>query len=507
MATGRYTIGCMTNPIQTTLGIDLGTQSVKVVFYDFAAREIIASASAPLDLNQDADGKAEQLADWWVTALHDALTKIPDDIKASVVGASVSGQQHGFVALDEAGDVIAPVKLWCDTSTLAECDQINDAMGGEKACLAATGNKILAGFTASKVRYLKNTHPAIYARMRHILLPHDYLNYWLSGKLKMEFGDASGTGFFDVRQRQWSDEVLMAIDGDRDLRECLPELISDNSIIGHITASVAELTGLPAGTPLAPGGGDNMMGAIGTGNLSSGRATISLGTSGTVYSYADRPIIDPKGNISAFCSSNGGWLPLLCTMNCTVSSEIIRKLLNLEIDDFDQALLRSEVGAGGISTVPFFNGERTPNLPNAKACVFGLDANNTSPDNLLRSAVEGASFALRFGLDELTKLGMQINEVVLTGGGANSIVWRQIIADVMNVNVLMLRNNEGAAFGAALQAYSAIKGKACDDELLADHYEFDDSLSCSPNAADVTAYESVYQEYLRCLKLVVENYS
>jgi len=492
--------------MKTSLGIDLGTQSVKVLCYDFANRNTLATASSKLEIDQSVDGKAEQQAHWWVDALCDALKEIPQKLKDSVVAIAVSGQQHGFVPLADNGEVLAPVKLWCDTSTQDECDQIMQRLGGEDNCIAISGNKISVGFTASKVLNLKLTNPECYRRMATILLPHDYLNYWLTGELCMEMGDASGTGFLDVRTRTWSQPVLTAMDKERDLMDCLPTLLNSNDVIGHLLPSVSGLTGLPSGIPIACGGGDNMMGAIGTANLSNGKATISLGTSGTIYAYSDTPIIDPTGNIAAFCSSTGGWLPLLCTMNCTVTSEILRNLLKLDLSEFDAALVRSDLGASGVLTLPFFNGERTPNLPKAKGCVLGLDSHNATSENLLRSGVEGASFALRFGLDSLAKLGVNTHQVVLTGGGANSSVWRQMIADIMNVDVLVMRNNEGAAFGAALQAYAAYEQQECTHDLLDAHFEFAPQMSCCPIPDNVLAYQHVYQNYLQAVDAISPLY-
>jgi xylulokinase len=493
--------------MQTVLGIDLGTQNVKAVFYDFENRDTVAVESAPLDLYSGDNGQAEQQAHWWTNALSALLLKVGDSVRKSVVAIGVSGQQHGFVPVDESGEVQAPVKLWCDTSTGAECDAIMADFGGAGACIEKVGNPILAGYTASKVRWFRDRHPALYAQMASIMLPHDYLNFYLTGERCMEAGDASGTGFFSIRDRDWSDEMLAAIDPGRDLRECLPDVHTDNAAIGSLRDDVAGELGLPAGVPVARGGGDNMMGAIGTGNVRPGTVTMSLGTSGTVYAYSDQPVIDPKGNIAAFCSSTGGWLPLLCTMNCTVSTERMRALVNADIAGFETQVATAGRGAGGLLTIPFFNGERTPNLPNAKACVLGLDTRNSKPENLLRSAVEGATFALRFGIDELALLGMRTDQIVLTGGGANSPTWRQVVADVCNAPVVMLRQEEGAAFGAALQALAVLDDAG--DELPAlvlDHLEPDPDRSAEPRPSAVSFYQDTYTRYQRAVESVAELY-
>ena len=494
--------------MSTVLGIDLGTQNLKVVFYDYANRETVAVEHAPLDLYQGDAGQAEQQAHWWINALKESLLRVSGDLRASVRAIGVSGQQHGFVPIDAAGEVLAPVKLWCDTSTGAECAAIMQAFGGVDACIAQVGNPILPGYTASKVRWFRDAHPGPYQRMTGILLPHDYVNFYLTGERCMEAGDASGTGFLSIRERNWSHDMLQAIDPDRDLSECLPDVRVANEPVGNLRREAAKALGLPVNTPVSIGGGDNMMAAIGTGNVRPGVVTMSLGTSGTVYAFSDRAIVDPRGNIAAFCSSTGGWLPLLCTMNCTVSTELMRELLNADIASFEAQISAAGRGAGGLVTVPFFNGERTPNLPQAKACIIGLDTRNTRPENLLRSAVEGATFALRFGIDELGQLGIEAKRIVLTGGGVNSPTWRQVVADICNAPVIVLRQEEGAAFGAALQALAMLEGPGCDLEaLVGRHLEADDARCAEPRPSAVSFYQDSYEQYQRAVGKVAELYA
>ena len=268
----------------------------------------------------------------------------------------------------------------------------------------------------------------------------------------MEHGDASGTGLLDVRSRRWCLPLLRAVDADRDLEACLPPLVAAGAAVGAISPQSAGRFGLPPGIPVAAGGGDNMMAAIGTGNVVPGRLTMSLGTSGTLFAYSDSPIVDAQGNIAAFCSSTGGWLPLLCTLNCTSATELMRRPLDISLAAFDEAIGGVDAGCGGLTVLPFFAGERTPNLPNARAEIIGLAEGNSSKGHLLRATVEGVTFGLRFGLDELRRLGVAAHEIVLTGGGAASAVWRQIVADICNLPVTTLEHEEGACFGAALQA-------------------------------------------------------
>ena len=493
--------------MNTVIGIDLGTQSLKVVFYDFENGTFAAVESEPLELYRSDVGVAEQHADWWLDALKNVFAKVDANTRHSARAIAVSGQQHGFVPVGKSDEVLAPVKLWCDTSTGAECEEIMDAFGGRDSCIEQAGNPIIPGYTASKVRWLAKSRRASYEQLDCILLPHDYINFYLTGERCMEMGDASGTGFLDIRKRDWSDAMLQAIDPDRDLADCLPQLRLGNESIGSLRREAADELGLPRGIPIAIGGGDNMMGAIGTGNVRTGNVTMSLGTSGTVYAYADEPIVDPNGNIAAFCSSTGGWLPLLCTMNCTVTTELMRELLGADIASFEAQISMADRGADGVITLPFFNGERTPDLPNARGCLLGLSSHNMQPENLLRSAVEGATYALKFGLDELASLGVQVEETVVTGGGAKSDKWRQLVADICATPVVVFEQDEGAAFGAALQALQVVEAGSSIEELVDEHLTRDAARCCEPRKAAVDDYTEYYGHYQRAVGAIARLYT
>lgn len=487
------------------LGVDLGTQSTKVVVYDLVKKKIMAVGHAPHALTSRTDGSREQKAEWWIAALKKALAGIPASLKKNLLGMGVSGQQHGFVPVDAEGKVLYPVKLWCDTSTAAECAEITERFGGEDRLIRAVGNPILPGYTASKILWFKKNHPDLYAKLHRILLPHDYLNFFLTGQAVMEWGDASGTGLLNIAKRRWSGEALRALDSERDLTEVLPRLIPPHELAGKVSAKAAAYFGLPLGLPVSAGGGDNMMGAIGTGTNRSGTLTLSLGTSGTLYGYSDKPMIDPKGILAAFCSSTGGWLPLLCTMNCTVATELTRGLLNLKLPEMEKLASKTVPGSEGLLTLPFYNGERTPNLPNGRGTVTGLTPTNFSKENLVRSAMESAVLGLRYGLESFTALGFEPKEIKIIGGGANSRLWRQMTADIFNLRVVSPVQTEAAAFGAALQAAWAVdraSGKTADlNALLESHVAFDKSKEARPNAKNVRTYSEVFVQY----KKVLEN--
>lgn len=486
-------------------GIDAGTQSLKVLVYDPRKQAVVASASAPLALDSGADGSREQAPADWVSALRDCFARIDPSLRARIVALAVSGQQHGFVPVDDAGEVLAPAKLWCDTSTSAECIQIMDAVGGFQRTIALAGNPILAGYTASKLPWTRTHRADAYARLATILLPHDYLNFVLTGQRFCELGDASGTGWLDVRTRTWSQELLRATDPDRDLAACLPPIAAPDALFDIAPKAAAEF-GLPAAVKIAVGGGDNMMAAIGTGCVTEGRLAMSLGTSGTLFAYSGSPVIDPDGAWAAFCSSTGGWLPLICTMNCTVATERVATAFGFSSRDGDAHLRATPPGAGGLVMLPFLNGERTPDLPLGKGVLAGLDIANFTPAHVYRAAMEGATYSLKYGYDAFVRAGMQFDRIVLTGGGSNSAAWRQLVADVFGLPVDVPVQAEGAAFGAALQALWALarsRGNATSiSDITARHVTVDPALSARPDPARNDAYARAYARFLSHLDAI-----
>jgi xylulokinase len=484
------------------VGIDAGTQSVKLVVYDPANRRVLATHGQALELIARDDGSREQHPEWWIEAIRACFAKLDPAVRVRVAAIGVSGQQHGFVPLDASGKVLAPAKLWCDTSTQAECGEIMDAIGGAQQCVTLAGNPILAGYTASKLPWTRKHRPEAYARLASILLPHDYVNFWLTGERWMECGDASGTGWLDVRSRQWSKPLLAATDAQRDLSELLPPLVAaDASFV--ISPVIAEELGLRRNVRIAAGGGDNMMAAIGTGNVTPGVLSMSLGTSGTLFAYAAQPIVDEAGGWAAFCSSTGGWLPLICTMNCTVATEAVAKTFGFSTRDGDAIMADTTPGANGLVMLPFFNGERTPDLPLARGGLFHLDLNNFTRANVYRAAMEGATYALRNGYDLLQAAGMGFDAIRLTGGGSQSAIWRQMVADVFALPVEVPEQTEGAALGAALQALWALEKTGNPNANLAaivrDHVQLNTALATYPDAQAVAAYQPAYRQFLRHL--------
>ncbi|MFZ5493750.1 MAG: xylulokinase [Verrucomicrobiota bacterium] len=477
------------------IGIDSGTQSTKAVVLDLNDKKIIAEARASHSLIAGLPaGHMEQHPQEWTAALDSVIQQVAARIdRARVRGIGVSGQQHGFVPLDENGAVIRPAKLWCDTSTTEECAILTKKLGGTKAAIRAAGLAFLPGFTAPKILWLKRHEPANYRRLRHVLLPHDYLNFHLTGNYFMEYGDASGTALMDVRKRVWSQPVIRALD--KNLADWLPPLSPSHAPAGMLRPALAQQYGFPADVIVSAGGGDNMMGAIGTGNVTPGVVSASLGTSGTIYAYGAKPVVDPHGEIAAFCSSTGGWLPLLCTMNVTLVTEQFRALFNWDHAQLEQAVASTPAGAGGLSLLPYLAGERTPNLPKGTGVFTGLKLDTLTPGHLARAAMEGVTMNMNYGLRRLIALGIKPKEIRVTGGGARSAYWRQLMADIFGVPVVAMVEDEGAALGGALQAAwceaLAHGRKAKITDFTTGIVALNESTRCTPDAKRRALYRDL----------------
>jgi len=477
-----------------TLGIDSGTQSTKTIVLDCETGEILASAQQTYGLLDGLPpGHLEQQPQVWLDAvdatIRECLAKLGAR-KDEIAGIGVSGQQHGCVVLDGADRSIRPAKLWCDTSTAAQCEQFAAEFGGAKGLIELVGNAILPGYTVPKLLWLKQNEPANFKAIETVLLPHDYINFWLTGEKKMEYGDGSGTGWMDVRTRTWCKAILDFVDPG--LIDRIPKPGSSRVANGLLRDDLRKAWGLKHSLVISAGGGDNMMGAIGTGNIAPGCVTASLGTSGTLYSYSESPVVDPMGEIAAFCDSTDAWLPLVCTMNVTVATEQVRALFGWDVRTLDSQIAGAPAGAGGVLFLPYLNGERTPNLPAGTGVFHGLNSQNMTPANLARAAMEGATLGLAYGLNRFRDLGVEPKEIRLTGGGSKSAIWRQICADVFGVPTVCLTSSEGAALGSAIQAAATantVAGKASGlRDLSAKLVTLDESTRATPGKAEKSLY-------------------
>ncbi|HEY2953173.1 MAG TPA: xylulokinase, partial [Verrucomicrobiae bacterium] len=479
------------------IGIDSGTQSTKALVVDARSGQVHGSGAQSYDLIPNLPpGAKEQHPHTWRDATAKAVKaalKQARTTAAEVKAIGVSGQQHGFVPLDARGEVIRPAKLWCDTSTAAECDEITARLGGAKATISKLGNAVLPGFTASKILWLKNREPKNFKRLATVLLPHDYLNFWLTGEKAMEYGDASGTALLDVKKRKWCEPALNAIDAG--LLEKLPPLISSDLPVGRLQPSTARALGLSKDVLVSAGGGDNMMGAIGTGNTRPGVITASFGTSGTIYACADHPVIDPLGEIAAFCDSTNRWLPLLCTMNVTVATEMMRQDFGYTHGKFEAKAASVPAGAHGLLLLPYLEGERTPNVPDGTGVMLGIHPGTFTASHYARAAMEGVTLGMNYGLRRLAELGVKPKQIRATGGGAKSKLWRQIMADVFNAEVVTLNVSEGAAYGAALQAlwcWRLQQGeKATISDITDQFVELNKAETAQPNSKNVEVYREL----------------
>lgn len=470
------------------MGIDAGTQSIKAVVYDSIEKKVIAVSQKSIELISREGGVREQLADSWVEALDIIFANIDSEIKKKVDAISISGQQHGFVPLAEDGSVIAPVKLWCDTSTAAECREITELYGGDEKLVEEIGNPILPGYTASKIYALRKHNPELYKKMRWVLLPHDYLNYVLTGSIVMERGDASGTGLMNIHTSEWDEDICAIIDPD--LISKLPVIVKTPSVIGKISKAASERFGLSEHTVAVSGGGDNMMSAIGTGSVTDGAFTVSLGTSGTLFASSSYPLTDKKKRLAAFASSHSTWLPLLCTMNCTVATEMIRKSLGASFKELDDYAEASPIGAEGLVFLPFLNGERVPDLPNGEGVLGGVGIDNYTKENISRAVYEGVTYEFLLGIEAFREKGLEPTVITLTGGGANSRFWRQMVSDMTGCPVRVPKEGEAAAFGAALQALWIVSGGEL-AALVDEHLSFDESKRAYPDMDN-------HEKYLKC---------
>ena len=487
-------------PAALWLGLDVGTQGTKALLVDVEGQgQVLGRGAAAYGFIEGLQaGHMEQHPSTWIdavrkataAALGAAAARVPgasaEDVAQRVKGIGVSGQQHGAVLLDGAYEPVRAAKLWCDTSTAQEAAELSEELG----------QPIPAGFTAPKIRYVARHEPGLWQRTQHVVLPHDYVNAWLTGELFTEAGDASGTGYLR------SGPIKGAADAYRSdldsiapgLAGRVPKLVPSGSIAGTLRAAASKCLGLPTATVVSAGGGDNMMSAIGSGATRPGVVTCSLGTSGTVFGYAAAPLMDPTGAIAAFRSSSEGdgvepgHLPLLCIMNCTGVLNQVCELTGQSHGELtDQATRAVPMGSNGMLFVPYMVGERTPDLPHARGRLSGLST-TLSPGSLYRSALEGVSLSLGVGLDSMRSLGMQIDEVRLVGGAAGNPLWRTILASVFGCPVHLVQETETAALGAALQVASAARGDRASDALAQSVVRFDgDAANPDPAHEQVVA--------------------
>ncbi len=430
------------------LGVDSSTQSTKVVVVDLDTGEERSRGSAPHPAT--APPVSEQSPQAWWDALVTAVGGLDTDL-GDVVAMSVGGQQHGLVLLDERDSVIRPAKLWNDTTSADDAARLVADLG-PAVWAAACGSVPVASFTISKLAWVAEHEPETMRRVRRVMLPHDYLTWRLTGGHVTDRGDASGTGWFDPATNRYRRDLLdPVVDSPEQFVHCLPEVLGPREAAGQLCAPAAAALGLPTAVVVAPGTGDNMAAALGLG-LRTGDVAMSLGTSGTVYSVSDTPTADPTGLVAGFADAAGGFLPLACTLNATRVTDTVAGWLGLDAPGLDALAADADIGFDGTVLVPYFDGERTPNLPDAAGSFHGLRT-STSRAALARAAHDGVLCGLFGGLDALRAAGVAADgRLHLIGGGARAATYRQRAADLSGATVVVPDADEVVALGAAVQA-------------------------------------------------------
>jgi len=445
------------------IGIDLGTSGTKTVLFDIAGNTV-ASSTQEYPLIQPQNGWAEQDPNHWWDACVKTLTDVLNGSginPADIASIGLSGQMHGLVLLDESGEVLRNSIIWCDGRTTEQCSEITNLVGAERL-IEITANPALTGFTAGKILWVRQNEPELYAKARHILLPKDFLRYKLCNVFATEVSDASGMNLLDVPNRKWSGEVLQKLKIDEQM---LPKMHESYEITGTISDKAAALTGLKAGTPVVGGGGDNAAAAIGTGIVETGKAFITIGTSGVIFAHSDNVTIDPQGRVHTFCSAvPGAWTVMSCTLSAGGSLQWFRnnfcqteieeaKTAGVDVYDIlSEKAQNIPIGANKLLFLPYLMGERSPILnPFARGVFFGLSGMHTRSE-MIRAIMEGVVYSQRECIDVLRQMGVPFSQMMATGGGGRSPFWRQMISDVLDCPIATITNKEGAALGAAILA-------------------------------------------------------
>jgi len=485
-------------------GLDISTQSAKLVLLNWAMGDIVYEDSLNYDLdlpqydtkngiifNEDSRvSESDPLM--WIEAVDVLFNRLKNKSMPTdqIKSISVSGQQHGLVALDKKGKLSrSSSKLWNDFSTQRECDLLEDSIGGRSKMIQEVGNSQRTGYTASKIYNMFLNERDLYDNTSVFLLVHNFINWYLTGGvITMEEGDASGMALWDPVNKAWSDSVINSID--INLKAKLPNIESSKKSIGFISESLAKEFGFSPDCTIDSGSGDNMYGAIGTGNITPGLVTISLGTSGTAYTFFEEPFVDPVGEIACFCDSTGNYLPLLCVSNMANGYNNFLKKNSLSHSDFDLLIDKSKPGNNGKIIIPWFEGERTPDLPEAAPIYFGFDPGGFNKKTIARGLLEGH---LQNLYDGFKRLPVKLKKIHLTGGMSKSRSWCQTISDIFSCDTVPLEI-EGAALGAALHAswvWHNENGEPKEiNEIVEPFILFKENLICEPRKK----YQKIYRD-------------
>lgn len=486
------------------IGLDVGTSGTKAIAIDEKGA-VLASALEEYPLHSPKPGWAEQdPADWKrasLTASKRLSTALGSRV-SEVKGIGLTGQMHGSVFLDKQNAVIRPAILWCDQRTAKQCDDITSKVGAQKL-IAMVCNPALTGFTAPKILWLRENEPQHYERVSKVLLPKDYIRLELTGEFATDVADASGTLLFDVRNRTWHLELMGMLDIPAAF---MPRAFEGPEVTGHLTSDAAAATGLPKGIPVVAGGGDQAAGGVGCGIVRRGVISSTVGTSGVVFAFSDEITLDPQGRVHTFCHSvpgkwhvmgvmlsAGGSLRWFRDTLCQNEKAVAAETGSDPYEYITAAAARIPVGSEGLTFLPYLTGERTPHKdPFAKGAFVGLSLRH-SRAHMARAVLEGVAFGMRDSLEIIREMGVPIEQVRASGGGARSSVWRQIQADVNNAPLVLINVDEGPAYGAALLAtvgtgvYKSVE-EACGATIRVVD-------SCLPDGNRARAYDGWFAEY------------
>jgi len=493
------------------IGCDIGTSGTKTVLYDINGA-VMSEHLEEYRLFNPKSGWAEQDPDdWWEAALYGIRNVLinsyakPEDIKA----IGLSGQMHGLVMLDNDNKPLRKAIIWCDQRTKSECEEIESVIGRDRL-IRITGNPALTGFTLSKLLWVKNNEPDVYKKCKKILLPKDYIRFKLTEKFVTDVSDASGMQMLDINTRQWSLELLEKFGIPYSL---LPEVKESSENSGTISEEAAILTGLSTSTIVAAGAGDQAAAAVGNGIVGKGLVSVTIGSSGVVFAMTDNPVFDIKGRIHTFCHAiKGKWHVMGVTQGAGLSmnwfkenfySEEEKKNKNI-YRDIDETIEEVAAGADGVIYLPYLMGERTPHLdPDARAVFFGMSVNH-GRKHLARAVMEGVTYSLKDCLDIIVDCGIKTENIRISGGGAKSPVWRQIVSDVFNTPLSLTANPEAGCLGSAILA--AVASGLCSDVQTAAEKMVKTSLTVNPDSILSTVYNKTHEKYKKLYLAVKDLY-
>jgi xylulokinase len=485
------------------LGIDIGTGGSRALLVDERGRVKASFTALHEDILMERPLWAEQRPENWWDAAQQAIRGVLRESGAEasdIRGIGMSGQMHGLTLLDQDDEVVRPALIWCDQRSQSQVDFINDKVGRENV-LAYTANPVVTGFTLPKLLWVRDHEPANFERIRKVLLPKDYVRFKLTGEYATEVSDASGTSLFDVARRDWSYSMCDALGLDRSV---FPKCYESTAISGKLIPAVAENLGLQPGTPVVGGGGDQAASAVGNGIVQTGVVSCTLGTSGVVFAHMDEPRYDARGRVHTFCHAvPGKWHVMGVTQGAGLSLQWLRNQLmpGQEYPSLTKEAVTADVGSQGLYWLPYLMGERTPHLDaTARAAWVGLTAKHKRAD-LIRSVIEGVCYSQKDGLDIIEEMGVTLHSVRLSGGGAQSAFWKQLMADVLNKRIATLASQEGSAYGAALLAvvgtgvYSSVE-ECCSVAIQ----EVEQVHPDAANAAQYAKLHAVFQGIYPALK-------